>query len=364
MRHRPRSARVSSTVTVASWFVLCFGVAERAFNSPGGMNGALGPLTLRAHSPATILRLSPTPEAPSLAAPGSWRVAELVSWTNYFDYDPERYIIDAEAVRFATRIAYGASHRLELGLELPFSHRGGGVLDATIERFHRAFSLSNGQRETQPRNQYRVWIKGSNGRPDFELRDENAGWGAEDLIASARFCLLGECKASASLVATAMVKLPSVRTPTLYTTGGLDVGGSLSAAKGIGRTTFYGMAAAMRYGETSEIPLALNRWQYSAFAGVEYSLSPRTSLLLQLLGTSPTADGFGDFGRWSLEAALGFKRRLWQRWFVEFGIIENLLIYDNSPDVGVHLGLTWRQRPLGAASRWGAPQVVPPASVP
>ncbi len=331
---------------VAACLALSLGLAGPCFAEGGSR--ALGPLTLRAHSPATILRLSPTPEVPTLAAPGTWRIAELVSWTNYFDYDPERYIVDAEAVRFATRVAYGAGERLELGLELPFSHRGGGVLDATIERFHRAFSLSNGQRETQPRNQYRVWIKGSEGRPDFELRDGQAGWGTEDLIASARFCLLEECGASESLIATVLVKLPSVRAPTLYSTGGLDTGASLSAAKGIGRFTWYGMAAVMRYGQTSEIPLTLNRWQYSAFAAAEYSLSPQTSLLLQLLATSPTAKGFGDFGRWSLEAAFGLKRRLWQTWFVEFGILENLLIYDNSPDVGLHLGLTWRQRPSRA----------------
>ncbi len=315
------------------------------------MADALGPLTLRAHSPATILRLSPTPEAPMLAAPGTWRIAELVSWTNYFDYDPDRYIIDAEAVRFATRLAYGANERLELGLELPFSHRGGGVLDARIEQFHRAFSLSNGQRETQPRNQYRVWVKGADGQPDFELRDGHAGWGGEDLVASARFCLMGCTGSGVSLIAAALVKLPSVRPVTLYSTGGLDTGASLSAARGIGRLTIYGMAAAMRYGETSEIPLALNRWQYSALAAVEYRATPKTSLLLQLLGTSPTAKDFGDFGRWSYEAAFGFKRRLWQTWFVEFGVLENLLFYDNSPDVGLHLGLTWRQRPPAAPAR-------------
>ncbi len=308
----------------------------------------MGPLTLRAHSPATILRLSPTPEAPSLAAPGTWRIVELVSWTNYFDYDPERYIVDAEAVRFATRIAYGASERLELGLELPFSYRSGGVLDSTIERFHRTFGLSNGERETQPRNQYRVWVKGTDGQPDFELRDGQAGWGAEDLIASARFCLVRECGSRHSLTATMLIKLPGVRPPTLYSTGGLDTGVSLSAAWGIGRSTLYGMAAVMRYGKSSDLPLALNKWQYSAFTGCEYSLSPLTSLVVQLLGTSPTADGFGDFGRWSLEAAFGFKRRLWQTWFFEFGVLENLLFFDNSPDVGLHLGLTWRQRPAGA----------------
>lgn len=350
MRRRIRTAGALRGAALAAWAALTLGVAGPGGAEEAPLAGALGPLTLRAHSPSTILRLSPTPEAPLLAPEGTWRVAELVSWTNYFDYDPERYIIDAEAVRFATRVAYGASDRLEIGLELPFSHRGGGVLDASIERFHRAFSLSNGQRETQPRNQYRVWVKGGEGQPDFELGDGQAGWGGEDLIASARFCLRGCGGTGVSLIGTALVKLPSVRPETLYSTGGLDTGVSLSVAKGVGRFTVYGMAAGMRYGETSEIPLVLNRWQYSAFTALEYRLSARTSLLLQLLGTSPTAEDFGDFGRWSYEASFGFKRRLWESWFVEFGVIENLLFYDNSPDVGLHLGVTWRQGSHAAAA--------------
>lgn len=309
----------------------------------GSLTSAFGPLTLRAHSPSTILRLSPTPEAPHLAPPGTLRVAELVSWTNYFDYDPERYVVDAEAVRLATRLAYGVSQRLEVGLELPFSWRGGGVLDRTIERFHHALSLSNGQRETQPRNQYLVRIKGRPGQPDFELRGGQAGWGSEDVIGNARLCLAGCRGGEWSLIATALLKLPTGQPATLYSTGGLDSGLSLSAAQGLGRVALYGMAAAMRYGARHQFPITLNRWQYSTLAGVEYRFSEASAWLLQVLGTSPTAPGFGDFGRWSWEVAAGVKRRLGRDWVVEVGVLENILIYDNSPDVGLHLGLTWRQ---------------------
>lgn len=341
MRRRGRVDSRAATWISAALLALASGGFAWGGDQP--LQGALGPLSLRAHSPATILRLSPTPELALLAPPKSFRVAELVSWTNYFDYDPERFVVDAEAVRVATRLAYGVSPRLEVGVELPFSYRWGGVLDRTIEGFHRFFSLSNGQRESQPRNQYRVWVRGREGRPDFELRHGRSGWGGEDPILHGRVCLVGCLGEGVAVVAGAMFKPPLQRTHTLYSTGGHDFGFTLSAATATPRLAVHGMVAGMRYHERVPLPIQLNRVQYSLFTAVEYRLSPRTSWLLQGLATSPTAKGYGDFGQWSFEAALGLKRRVGGHWCVEVGLLENLLFYDNSPDVGLHLGVTWRQ---------------------
>jgi nucleoside-diphosphate-sugar epimerase len=54
------------------------------------------------------------------------------------------------------------------------------------------------------------------------------------------------------------------------------------------------------------------------------------------------AKDLGDFSQNSNEITLGWKWELADRTVFEFGLIENILNFNNSPDFGVHAGLTFR----------------------
>ncbi len=309
----------------------------------------LGPLLLRAQSPLAILRLSPTPQTPITLRRGQWQATLLTSWNNYFDVDPKgRYTIDAEALRFALGAAYGVTSRLEVQAELPVSYRGGGILDRFIQNFEGLLGVPNEQRKLAPRNRYLVEIHGANGMT-FVRTGADAGWGVEDATATARYQLAHGSESTPAVVASVLLKFPTGRAASLFSSGGYDVGAGVSAGQRLGRFNLYGSIVAMHYATTELAGVALYPNQISLFAGLEYRYSGRTSWLVQALVTSPGAEHFGDFSKDTYEITAGLKHLLSRNLLLEASLLENLFIFDNSPDVGFHVGLVWRSPVAGIA---------------
>lgn len=308
----------------------------------------LGPLLLRAQSPLAILRLSPTPEVPETLRPGQWQVGVLGSWNNYFDYDPGLYIIDAETVRLATSVGYGVSERIDIRLSVPVAYRGGGILDHFIEGFERVVGVPNQDRKLFPRNRYLIEFHGRNGQV-MRLTGRDAGWGLEDMVIAARYQIAPGDATHPALLAAVGIKLPTGREAALHSSGGVDEGVYLGIAQRLSRHFFlYGSVAMMRYATTEMAGIQLTSTQESYFTALEYRHSQRTSWLLQALVTSPGAKDFGGFSKRSYEITAGFKRLLRPDLLLEASLLENLLIFDNSPDVGFHVGLVWRSKvPIG-----------------
>ncbi len=308
----------------------------------------LGPLELRSQSPLSILRLTPTPKTPSVLAAGQWQLELLTSWNNYFDYEPGLYTIDAETLRFTMSATYGVTPRLELAIGVPVSYRGGGIMDRFIENFEGLLHVANKERKLFPRNRYLVEIHGPNGRT-FQLTGKDAGWGIEDTTIGARYQLAPGTESTPALMALFTVKLPTGRRSSLFSSGGMDVAAGISAGQRLGRHFVgYASLAATHYAETDMVGVRLKPNQLSLFTGLEYRHSPRMSWLLQALVTSPGAEHFGGFSKNTYEITVGLKRVLNPNLLLEASLLENLFIFDNSPDVGFHVGLVWRSnRPRG-----------------
>ena len=89
-----------------------------------------------------------------------------------------------------------------------------------------------------------------------------------------------------------------------------------------------------------------NRLRFrSAFGAYAFSISARSAMVVQVLRTSgPFHYRPGsDLGRTAMEAAFGARHRLIGGRILEWAIIENLDRYQNTPDIGVFLGLTLRE---------------------
>jgi hypothetical protein len=301
---------------------------------------------LRAQSPLAILRLTPTPDTPVTLREGQWQGGLLTSWNNYFDVSPNRYTIDAETLRFAASAAYGLTSRLELGVSLPLSYRGGGILDRSIENLEGLLGVPNETRKQAPRNRYLILIHGNDGRT-FERSGADSGWGIEDGTLTLRYQLASGTGTTPAVVAFAMLKFPTGREASLYSSPGYDVAAGVSVGQRVGRFHLYGSVVAMHYATTEIVGVKLYPNQISLFTGVEYRYSPRTSWLLQTLITSPGAEHLGGFSKNAYEVTVGFKRLLSPNLLLEVSLLENLFIFDNSPDVGFHVGLLWRSSALG-----------------
>ena len=305
----------------------------------------LGPLLLRAQSPLAVLRLSPTPEAPQALRPGQWEVGVLASWNNYFDYDPGRYTIDAETVRLATTVGYGLSERFDLRVFVPVAYRGGGILDHFIEGFERTIGVQNRERTLFPRNRYLIEIHGDDGQV-MRLAGRDAGWGLEDAVIAARCQVTHGDATHPAILAAIGIKLPIGREAALHSSGGVDEGLYLGIAQRLSHRFFlYGSIATLRYATSEMAGIHLTRTQQSFFTALEYHPSSRTSWLLQALVTTPGAEHFGGFSKRTYEVTAGFKHLLGPTLLLEVSLLENLFIFDNSPDVGFHVGLVWRSLP-------------------
>ncbi len=300
-----------------------------------------------------LLRYAPTPLPPITLRRGEWRWGTVVNWNNYFAYDPERYIIDVESVGLTLGASYGITERFDASLSLPVSYRGGGVLDGFIEGFEESLGVPNEDRELLARDQYLIRIRGRDDRV-LERRGGDAGWGLEDADLALRYQLSPGSDTRPAILAGLGVKIPIGRRSSLRSTGGTDVAAGIAVGQKVGRFHLYGTLAYMFYGHEELAGIRLRHSQWSAFAGGEYRVSPRTSWVLQAVRTSGGAVDFGDFSKATNEVTLGFKRLVMPDLIVEMSVLENLFAFDNSPDVGFHVGLVWRSRAGLTPSATGA----------
>ena len=82
--------------------------------------------------------------------------------------------------------------------------------------------------------------------------------------------------------------------------------------------------------------LNLKRKRFSMHHTMEYRIAGSLSFLTHLVSASAVAD-YPQLDKPVVEITLGFKKKLGQGVF-EIGIIVNLFFFDNSPDIGFHLG--------------------------
>lgn len=302
----------------------------------------LGPLLLRPQSPFSVLRYSPLPLPPAIAPAGVWHAGWVINWNNYFAVDPGgRYIVDAEALSLTLGVSHALSARTEVAVSVPVSYRGGGILDGFVEGFERAVGVPNEERKRHPRDRFLVRVVGDDGTV-FQRTGSAAGWGLEDMVVRVRYQLARGSKSSPAVLVYGGWKVPVGREHALRSTGGSDLALGVAAGQKLGRFHLYGSASAIQFAPSRFGSVSLARRQWSLFAGTEFCKSPRTSWLLQAAVTSPAAPGFADFGKRTWEVTLGFKRVLTPDLLFEASVLENLFVFDNSPDVGFHLGLVWR----------------------
>jgi len=302
----------------------------------------LGPIILRSQAPLSLLRLTPTPLQPVTLAKGAWLTGVVANWNNYFAVDPRgRFFIDAETFAVTLGVGYGLSERTELDLAMPLSYRGGGTLDGFVERFEGVVGQINRVRRSYPRDRYTMRIVGENGQV-HELSGRDAGWGTEDPSMSLRYQVAKGTLRTPAIVVSAGLNAPIGSQREHRSTGSSDVYLAVGLGQRLGRFNLYASLAGMRYGRILIDGVRLNRHQGSFFVGLEYRKSARTSWLVQGVVTSAGTKSYGDFAASSYEVTFGFKRRLARELLLEVSVLENLFVFNNSPDVGFHVGVVKR----------------------
>lgn len=312
-------------------------LAKAAPSASAPLNRHMGPLLVQSHAFFQLLRLGTIPWITPSLEPGRFELHSSVTWVNLWGWKPARYLVDAEVARVSWILCCGVTRRLEVRLEVPFTLRTGGLLDKPIEGFHDAFGYVQAGRDAFPRNRFRVVFYPTSGG-EVRLDDADTGLDAGDIAFSARWALYEGTKWLPAVGLSPTLKIPTGQNEG----GGVDGAISFYVSKKIWKAYGYFGLQYTRYGQGEILGISMRPEQWSFLSCLEIPVSDRISLLVQDLIQTGAARHFYAFSESTHELAAGLKFRFHPEALLEFALIENLFNYDNSPDIGVHLGLSWR----------------------
>ena len=305
-------------------------------------NVGYGPLRLGSQSPFQSLRFGIDPRTPSTLAEGQWEAHLTETWSNTFVYQAGEVLLDYEMLDTKASIAYGILDELEL--ELGYENRSafGGIMDRFINAFHRTFGLTDAGRHNFPRNQFQVQIADKNGNTAVNLDDEDKGAFSDSLSLTLQHNVTCGTECLPAIAYAITLRFPLDNKVNLD--GGLPVEPqlSLSVSKGIGDFYLYLSGAFGYFGTQHQNAIKYRHTQLSGLAALEWRFASRMSLSVQYLATQGVVQSLGSFSTNSHEITLGWKWEFVNNVVSEFGLIENLINFENSPDFGLHAGLTWR----------------------
>jgi hypothetical protein len=329
-----------------------------------------GLLRSRDLTPFGFLRLDMRPAHALSGPPGNWGVEVDVGYQNTWALSPnvKQYLqslpgrralgpSEIQAIRDLPGEAYLVD--LELG-SLDFTlHRKltdrwgvyavlsavtytGGFMDGGIEWFHDRAGMNDVGRPAVKRNDINVImdLKGTQlyqpQLPDSGLLDPTFG---------VRYTA-NRYPAPWNVVIEGAVKVPISGERAFLSTGKYDFGMQITLQRFIQRHAVYASLAAVYTPGSDAAPSYSSQVVPTAILGYEYSLSDRTNLNLQLYA-SPSVFKHSDTDLAELldpkyQVSAGFRYRIGHS-LLTFGITENLVNYNNSPDIGFQIG--WAYSP-------------------
>jgi hypothetical protein len=247
----------------------------------------------------------------------------------------EAVVLDGESNLLTFAFRKGLGWNLELTLEVPVLHQGGGFMDDPIESWHDFFGLPNGGRELAPQDRYLYeYTRGGetvfrNTRGGTDLGDVRLGFGWQALE---------------SLALRTEFKLPSGDDAHL---AGGNTGGALWADWALPFDPGFFLSGWVSAGVSINDEAGLIADQQNSVvpfggAGLAARFAEHWSLLGQLYAHGKLYDDSDlDAFREALQLSLGLRYDLARDFGIDVGFQEDL-ITSSSPDFSFHLALSWR----------------------
>lgn len=253
----------------------------------------------------------------------------------------ENYLLDVESAAFDLTFHYKIStHWTGYAIISAVSYQG-GFLDGAIESFHDTFGFSTFGRPAVKRNEVNLI---------YDLKDAQVtsfgsptDGGFTDPTIGIRFTGF-DMPEKWALSIEGAIKIPVGGQRQLLSTGKTDVGVQVSLQRFYERNALYLNLAGVYYAG-SEFPVKQDPTVVPTLVfGYEHALTERTNLNLQgYVSTSVYSREQTDLDELLSEKyqlTLGFRHRF-DRVLFSFGITENLQNFNNTPDIGIQLGVAY-----------------------
>lgn len=295
-------------------------------------NTGMGPLRYRSQSPLQSLRLGLTPTAPTSLPRGRWEHRETFDWSRMWGQS-DQYLMGFDAWSSTHSFAYGVTDLVQFELGIVESGWSSGKLDGFVSSFHDLFGIAQGGRDSLPKGAFAFRMK------DRTLDESDAERVSEQLVFSMHRLLTAGSDELPAL--SASVTLMTDLSDTSPIRGNsIDIAVSLSLSKKMGDFHAYLTIGLTWYGNDRFLDLELKPVAVSILSAIEWKLSEDWSLVLQHQWVQGAVEGFGAFSQPSHEISLGTRIRISPDSVFEVGVVENIVVFDNSPDFGLHSGVT------------------------
>lgn len=299
-----------------------------------------GAFPVSPQSPIPSIRAGLIPGTSPKLPTGAYELYAGLTAANTWINGDQAYRLDYESLNTRLSIAYAWIPNVRI--ELHYDNRAvfGGVLDGIVDGFHHATGFDSDGRDAVPYGEVGIDMDGP-GSGDVHIQNES-GIYSQSLAAVWRQTLSpgGIWKPSFSYSLTARWDVDGSRY--MERDFPIDLGGAISFAKKLGDWYLFMETGVFWYGADRFGNIELTSSAVSGLLGVEYLLSPNGSLVFQYMVTEGQAKHIDAFSDPSHEVMLGVKWRVASQTLLEAAILENIIVYSNSPDFGLHVGLTRR----------------------
>jgi hypothetical protein len=251
----------------------------------------------------------------------------------------DAYYVDGEFGLLDLTLHYAVSRRSSVYLTLPVYDYTGGFLDSTVEGFHDTFGLGSAGRDYVDRNRFQA-IASLGGQRVALLGSPVEGGLGDPVLGVRRNWPLGE--SHWRLVVDGAAKIALRGEKPFLSTGANDYGLQASLQGKFRRQGLYFSASAVRTdGRVLGVPVG-RRVIPTVTAAWEAGLTRSTNVILQLYASESAVRDtpIEEIKANKYQASLGLRSRRGKLVY-GFAVTENLVNFQNTPDVGLSLTLAW-----------------------
>ena len=264
---------------------------------------------------------------------------EIANHFRFSQAGDEVLMLDGETVRTNLAFTHGFGGGWSVGLEVPYFHVGGGVLDDAIDGWHETFGMPDGGRNARPEDQL-FYLFGERREPFFQLMDSASGLGDAQLKLA---LLIGE---NQGFVVQASVKFPTGDEQMLAGSGSGDWSVTLLRTQPLVARKrpagYYWGLGIVRAGDPHPVTFDSHEWVATGILGGSWQPWAKWGLKGQLDVHGPFYEsGLEEIGETAIQATLAAWRRLGQRGTLDFAVVEDLAV-STAPDVVLHVTATWQ----------------------
>ena len=298
-----------------------------------------GPINYHISSPVRGLKNELFKIYPQQIEKGSVFFETSYSWINIWNYKKDFFLIDMEVLSVDYFISHAISQKELVSVNIPVYYISGGHLDSAIEKFHNSLGLTNANREQFSRNKVNYEIKDTKGNifsiPSEKL--EGYDMGNLNLIYQKSMCDNSNLTKAFGI----NFKIPVSPMNEVFETiekKKTDLTLSYSWTLKKKKENHHLQIANTIFGKNSLGDIKIERTNATVFYAYEKKVRKNFHVLYQFQIDEKISKYVPEFDKPTHIMNFGFKYKEKNRVYT-FSIIENMIVHDNSPDIGFFFGV-------------------------